>query len=100
MSSVRSDSITLIRLWEPRREAPPTRSSNPFIWQGTEMSARRHEVAQLSPERIQRNPENPRLFFRGEELDSLLASISRYGVQVPITVYKEGSQYFLIDGER
>lgn len=64
------------------------------------MSSRRHEVSQLPPERIQRNPENPRLIFRAEELDSLLASINRYGVQVPITVYREGSQYVLIDGER
>jgi ParB family chromosome partitioning protein len=64
------------------------------------MSPRRHEMAQLSPEKIQRNPENPRLIFRAEELDSLLASISRYGIQVPVTVYRQGSQYFLIDGER
>jgi ParB/RepB/Spo0J family partition protein len=49
---------------------------------------------------IERNPDNPRLFFRSEEMGTLMASISRYGIQVPITVYEEGRRYFLIDGER
>lgn len=54
----------------------------------------------ISPEQIRRNPENPRLIFRREELDSLMASIRRYGIQVPITVFREGDHYTLIDGER
>lgn len=54
----------------------------------------------ISPEQIRRNPENPRLIFRSEELASLMASIKRYGIQVPITVYKDGNHYTLIDGER
>lgn len=54
----------------------------------------------IPPAKIMRNPENPRLFFRGEEMDTLLKSIKRYGVQVPITVYAEGDHYVLIDGER
>jgi ParB family chromosome partitioning protein len=58
------------------------------------------QVHELSPERIERNPENPRLIFRAEELDSLLASIGRHGILVPITVYQEGNRYILIDGER
>lgn len=49
---------------------------------------------------IDRNPDNPRLFFRSEEMDTLMASINRFRIQVPITVYKEGGRYFLIDGER
>jgi ParB family chromosome partitioning protein len=57
-------------------------------------------LKQISPEKIRRNPDNPRLFFRGEEMDTLLASISRYGIQVPVTVYEERSHYVLIDGER
>ncbi|MBV9769109.1 MAG: ParB/RepB/Spo0J family partition protein [Bryobacterales bacterium] len=54
----------------------------------------------LSPDRIRRNPDNPRLFFRPEEMDALMASIRRYGIQVPITVYEDDSEYVLIDGER
>lgn len=57
-------------------------------------------VRDISPERIKRNPENPRLFFRSNELDSLLISIKRYGIQVPINVYEDKGEYFLIDGER
>jgi ParB family chromosome partitioning protein len=59
-----------------------------------------HQMKDLSPDRIRRNPENPRLFFRPEEMDTLMASIRRYGIQVPITVYEENDEYVLIDGER
>jgi len=54
----------------------------------------------ISPHSIDKNPENPRLFFRSEELDNLLASIARIGIQVPVTVYQEKNRYILIDGER
>ena len=57
-------------------------------------------LKEILPSRIRRNPENPRLFFRPEEMDTLLASISRYGIQVPISVYEEDDHYVLIDGER
>lgn len=33
-------------------------------------------------------------------MDTLLASIRRYNIQVPITVYQEGNDFVLIDGER
>lgn len=49
---------------------------------------------------VDRNPENPRLLFRAGELDQLLGSIRTFGVQVPISVYREGSRFVLIDGER
>src|SRR5216684_1767295 len=51
-------------------------------------------------ERVDRNPENPRVFFRAAELETLVNSIRRHGVQVPIAVYKERGRYVLIDGER
>lgn len=50
--------------------------------------------------RIRPNPENPRLTFRQGELEELQESIRRYGIQVPIAVYKRGSEFVLIDGER
>lgn len=59
-----------------------------------------HVVREIAPERIKRNPENPRLVFRTEELDTLMLSIRKYGIQVPITVYEEDGFYVLIDGER
>lgn len=57
-------------------------------------------LKQIPPSDIRENPENPRLLFRPEEMESLLVSIDRNGVQVPITVYREGKHYRLIDGER
>ena len=54
----------------------------------------------LNPKRIRRNPENPRLIFRQDEMDNLMFSINRHGIQVPLTVYEDGNVYRLIDGER
>src|ERR1700688_4790590 len=57
-------------------------------------------LKEIEPDKIRRNHDNPRIFFRDEEMDTLAASIRRYGIQVPITVYAERSHYVLIDGER
>ena len=54
----------------------------------------------LDPRLIQRNPDNPRLIFRENEMDNLMVSIDRLGIQVPLSVYKDGRVYRLIDGER
>lgn len=58
------------------------------------------ELKQLRIDSIDRNPENPRLVFRPGELEDLLESIRVHGVQVPVSVYKDGRRYVLIDGER
>ncbi len=58
------------------------------------------QLKQLKVDLISPNPENPRIIFRQEEMDSLLISIKKYGVQVPISVYKESDRFILIDGER
>ena len=57
-------------------------------------------LKQIPPRKIDRNPDNPRLIFRQEEMDSLLVSINTHGIQVPLTVFREGDTYRLIDGER
>lgn len=57
-------------------------------------------LQQIPPDKIERNPENPRLIFRQEEMESLLVSIATHGIQVPLTVYREDDIYRLIDGER
>lgn len=54
----------------------------------------------LHPDCIQPNPENPRIIFRQEEMENLMISISRLGVQVPISVYQDGNKFVLLDGER
>jgi ParB family transcriptional regulator, chromosome partitioning protein len=58
----------------------------------------------IPPEQIDRNPENPRLKFREDALNTLAESIDESGgVLVPVYVYPEGGEeerYRLIDGER
>lgn len=58
------------------------------------------QLREIPTDKIKQNPENPRIYFRPEELDSLMSSIAQFGVQVPITVYQEGNSFTLIDGER
>jgi len=57
-------------------------------------------VALLDPNVLQRNPDNPRLIFRQQDLDALQQSIADQGILVPLTVFKEGKAYRLLDGER
>jgi ParB family chromosome partitioning protein len=57
-------------------------------------------VSLLSPSRLKRNPENPRLVFHEEELDELESSIRDQGILVPLTVYRDGRTHYLLDGER
>jgi ParB/RepB/Spo0J family partition protein len=49
---------------------------------------------------IERNPENPRIFFRQEEMEQLFVSIKTKGLLVPISVYEDNGKYIIIDGER
>lgn len=49
---------------------------------------------------IDRNPENPRIFFRQEEMEKLYFSIKTKGLLVPISVYEDNGKYIIIDGER
>jgi ParB/RepB/Spo0J family partition protein len=58
------------------------------------------KLEKISVEKIDRNPENPRLYFRPRELETLQHSIAQHGIQVPINVYRKGTRYVLIDGER
>jgi ParB family transcriptional regulator, chromosome partitioning protein len=54
----------------------------------------------ISPKDIERNEDNPRIYFRPKELEQLLSSIDQIGIQVPLSVYKKDKKYYLIDGER
>jgi len=58
------------------------------------------KLKEIPIDQIDPNPDNPRMYFRQEELDNLLVSINKYGVQVPISVYQHRNRYVIIDGER
>jgi len=57
-------------------------------------------VSYIDPNEIERNPENPRLIFREDELLALQESIESQGILVPLTLYERGDEFVLIDGER
>lgn len=57
-------------------------------------------VRLISPHSIDRNPQNPRLIFREDELLALQESIATQGILVPLTVYNTASNYIILDGER
>ncbi len=79
---------TLTRLLVHRRAAFDPTSSRRHL-SGKDMKTQTGHLKEISPDEIKRNPDNPRLFFRPEEMDTLLASIRLYGIQVPIAVYEE-----------
>jgi ParB family transcriptional regulator, chromosome partitioning protein len=58
------------------------------------------KLEMISVERIDRNDENPRLYFRPRELETLQHSIAQHGIQVPINVFRKANRFVLIDGER
>lgn len=49
---------------------------------------------------VVKNPENPRIFFRQEEMEQLYASIKNKGLLQPIAVYRDKDKYVILDGER
>lgn len=57
-------------------------------------------LQQIHPDKLKRNPDNPRLVFREAEMNELLESIREVGIKVPLSVYPDGAHYTLIDGER
>ncbi len=57
-------------------------------------------VELIDPVKINPNPDNPRLIFRSDELESLENSIAQQGILVPLTVFRDGKTYTLLDGER
>ena len=57
-------------------------------------------LKEIPVDKIEPNPDNPRVAFRQGELEELQESIRQYGIQVPIAVFKKGRGFILIDGER
>src|SRR2546427_4678043 len=68
---------------------------------GSESQGR--QLLRIPPEKIDRNPEHPRLIFHQEDMDRLAESIKEWGILVPLIVFpRSGSRdrYVLLDGER
>lgn len=57
-------------------------------------------VRLVDPRLLKVNKDNPRLIFRQKELDELQSSIEKQGILVPLSVFKEGKRFQLLDGER
>jgi ParB family chromosome partitioning protein len=64
------------------------------------MAINSDSVRLVDPSEIDRNPENPRLIFREDELQSLQESIAQQGILVPLTIYQTSTGYIILDGER
>ncbi len=58
------------------------------------------DVLQVSVERIDGNPYQPRKEFDEQEIDNLADSIKKHGLLQPIVVRQTGARYELISGER
>jgi ParB family transcriptional regulator, chromosome partitioning protein len=57
------------------------------------------QLLEINPDGIRKNPDNPRMIFREDQMNELLESIAKVGIQVPITVYEDRG-YVILDGER
>ena len=65
-----------------------------------EGAQRNHGVRTIPVDRIDSNPEQPRMSFDEESLKELSASITEHGVLQPILVRPVNGKYQLIAGER
>jgi ParB family transcriptional regulator, chromosome partitioning protein len=65
-----------------------------------EGTQRNHGVRTVPVDRIEPNPEQPRMTFDEDSLKELSASITEHGVLQPILVRPVGGKYQLIAGER
>lgn len=64
------------------------------------MAKAESSLLKIAPAVIRPNPENPRMIFHETEMRELRESIRKVGIKVPISVYREKTQYVLLDGER
>lgn len=78
-------------------------TENGFLTQAISNEDDGSGLAQIDPELIVANPNNPRRYFNEERLDLLRTSIQEVGILVPLIVYRangEREEYVLMDGER
>lgn len=67
-----------------------------------ESAAQTIGVKQLATVTLEPNPHNPRMLFDKLPLESLRDSISRVGILVPLTVFRDSKtkRYIILDGQR
>ena len=67
-----------------------------------ESAARAIGVKKLSTESLEPNPHNPRMLFDKLPLETLKDSISRGGILVPLTVFRNSktNRHIILDGQR
>jgi ParB/RepB/Spo0J family partition protein len=67
-----------------------------------EPAARAIGVKEIATATLEPNPHNPRMLFDKVPLDALRDSISRVGILVPLTVYRESKskRHIILDGQR
>ena len=58
------------------------------------------KLQEIRVDLIDPNKENPRIHFRQKEMDELMESMAIHGIQVPVSVFRDGARFTLIDGER
>lgn len=65
-------------------------------------AARSIGVKNVTTDELEPNPHNPRMLFDKLPLESLRGSISRVGILVPLTVYRDSktNRYIILDGQR
>lgn len=68
----------------------------------SDIATRPIAVKEVATNELFPNPHNPRGLFDRRPMDVLRESISRVGILVPLTVYKESStgRYIILDGQR
>ncbi|MDP2695753.1 MAG: ParB/RepB/Spo0J family partition protein [bacterium] len=64
------------------------------------ISGHHESILELDTNSIKPNPHQPRQKFDRDMLEDLINSIKEHGIIQPLVVYKEGSDYKLIAGER
>ncbi len=88
----------------PQTPKQPTQPVEPskVTPQPTEVAAdiNVNELAYIVTDKIIKNPYQPRIDFKHDELEQLAESIKKYGVLEPLIVTKAGDQWQLIAGER
>src|SRR5437868_14111465 len=68
----------------------------------TDPAARAIGVKEIAINSLYANPHNPRMLFDKLPLTTLRDSISRVGILVPLTVYRESKtkRHIILDGQR
>jgi len=84
---------------ETKSTPEPTKSNDKQVSE-VATKVKINELSYISPDKIVKNPYQPRIEFKHEELEQLSESIKRYGVLEPLLVTKVGDNWQLIAGER